>query len=222
MMRAFLLATVGASTWAVAAPVPPPSEKELIAKHWGKPEGEGQFELKGKQLTLRATGDGPADMRVTRTVRGDFTARVTLADVATPAKGDARQPHSHAGLSIKGGGYSLSHYLLQLYNHDNNGELYDTPQRSVWTDRFIDAQGGGGTSLKEVEQGQTVYFEVTRKDKTVTVSYSFDGKDWAAPQAFGEKLDFPDEVTVSVYLSHCTCQKLHATFDGFTITPLKK
>lgn len=224
MTRVVLLAAVCASVWtgATAAPVPPPSEKELIAKHWGRTEGAGQFELKGKQLTLRATGDGPGEVRVTRTVRGDFTAQVLLADAAQPAKGDAQRPHAHAGLSVTGGGYSLSHYLLQIYNRGDDGELYRTPQRSVWTDRFTEGVGGGGSNLKDVERGQAVHLQVTRKEKALTVSYSLDGKEWFGPYTFPEKLDFPDEVTVAVYLTHGTRQALHATFDGFTVTPIKK
>ena len=96
MFRATILLTFAfAISTAIAAPVPRPSEKEILAKYWGKTEGQGEFELKGKQLTIR-TGGQPArgiihhdrmDMpRATRFIAGDFEVTVKVVDAALPKK----------------------------------------------------------------------------------------------------------------------------------------
>src|SRR5437868_2088893 len=78
----------------VAAPVPPPSEKEQIEKLWGKivtPSDQCEFKLDGKSLTIRTDGPpirgliddlGGANRckmpRVVRTEYGDFEMTVKL------------------------------------------------------------------------------------------------------------------------------------------------
>src|SRR5262245_7681165 len=126
MLRATILfAFAFAVSTAVAAPVPPPSEKELLAKHWGKTEGQGEFELKGKQLTIR-TGGQPArgiihrermDMpRATRFVTGDFEVTVKIVDSMLPKKDSKHEdawPGTRAGVFIQGGGYGIELHLYQ-------------------------------------------------------------------------------------------------------------
>ena len=81
---AFALPTL-AATGACEAPVPPPGEKELIARHWGTTKGNGEFTLSGKQLTIRSdeqlvngrsvhdvVGHTTRAPHTTRTVTGDF------------------------------------------------------------------------------------------------------------------------------------------------------
>src|SRR5437764_15408378 len=95
-MPRLLLLLLLVAPFAVAAPVPPPSEKEQIARLWGKtvaPSDKYEFKLDGKLLTIRTAGEparnafwggGPETMpRVTRKVTRDFEATVT--DVAAPA-----------------------------------------------------------------------------------------------------------------------------------------
>lgn len=218
-----VLALACAAAVAGAAPVPAPSEKELIAKHWGKPEGDGEFALKGGRLTLRAVGENPAALlRVGRTVRGDFTAGVTVeaADCPDPTKEDAREPHSHAGLSVTGGGYTVRFHLMQQYNRGDGVQLQNEPQRCVWLDRWH-PKGGTGSYLKETAGG-AVHLRVARAGKAVTVAHSFDGKGWTETAVEAEKAAFPDEVAVAVFLAHNTRQKLQATFEQFTVTQPKK
>ena len=226
MLRAAFLFALVASAGAVAAPVPPPSEKELLARHWGKTEGQGEFELKGKRLTLRTAvapdqgihGDGATAPRATRTVVGDFVMTVTVIDAALPnpaARSDTRERHTHAGLFVAGGGYYVRHQVYQAY-HEDKGVVQKTPQQCVWVDAFFPG-GGSGSMLKETQDGKSTHLRVIRKGKAVTVSYSFDGKEWSAPYAERKEMDFPDEVTVGVFLFHSTYQTLDATFDAFTV-----
>lgn len=210
---------------AVAAPVPPPSEKERIAKLWGKTEGEGEFELDGRRLTIRTVGK-PArgtDMpRATRTVKGDFEATVTVADAAPPGKGYRHEdlwPDTRAGAFIWGGGSGVELYLYQYFPKANRMPQ-EQPKREVWVDKWF-ARSVNGSGLKQAEGGKSPRLRIIRKGKDVTVSYSFDGKEWSQPLNPGQELEFPDEVTVGVFFGHSTYQIAAATFGDFTITKPK-
>src|SRR4051812_10223372 len=101
MFRAALLFAF-VSSLAVAAPAPPPSEKERIARDWGKTQGRGEFELSGKRLTIRSLiqpdtgliailgGQNGTERwtapRASRTFTGDFEMTVKVADAALPNK----------------------------------------------------------------------------------------------------------------------------------------
>ena len=233
MLRtAALCASVALPLAAFAAPVPPPSEKELLAKHWGKAEGQGEFSLKGKQLTLRTTGQ-PARgginrtqmnmPRVTRTASGDFEATVKLVDAPLPdpkVKHDDSWPATRAGLYVEGGGYTVELHLYQYYPKFN-GEQREEATRYLWVDTWF-PRGGAGSSLKQVPAGQSVYLRLTRKGKEVTVSHSADGEAWSKPFNPRQQLELPDEVTVGVFFSHSTYQILDATFDGLKVEKLKE
>jgi|GEM_PF-2500063 len=224
---------------AVAAPVPPPSEKELLAKYWGKTEGEGEFELNRKQLTLRTLGKPAHGLigiingaeitmpRTTRTVSGDFEVSVRVVGAALPNK-DAKHvdawPGTRAGVFIEGGGYGIELYFYQ-YHTKFNGLVQEELLRCVWADTWY-PRGGAGSQLKDVEAGKSPYLRITRKDKAVTVSYSLDGKEWSKPlnPQFNpqQALEFPNEVIVGVFLSQTTYQIASATFDGFTVEKPKE
>ena len=90
-----MIRTLMPLAFVLLAPVPPPSEKELIAKHWGVTKGNGEFTLGGKQLTIRSDGE-PTRKSVhsivdnteriphtTKTAKGDF--EVTVRGVAASA-----------------------------------------------------------------------------------------------------------------------------------------
>ncbi len=230
MLRVAALLAFAFTTIAVAAPVPPPSEKELIAKYWGKTEGPGEFEIKGKQLTLRSVGQPTRGLikssantvpRTTRTVKGDFEATVKVLD-ASPANKDSKHeeswPGTRAGLFISGGDYAGE---LRIYQYDTkiNGVVREESIHCVWVDTWF-PRGGAGSQLKNVDPGKTTYLRITRKEKAVSVSSSSDGKEWSKPFTPGQALDFPDEVTVGVYLAQSTFQFAHATFDGLTVEKL--
>ena len=231
MTRAALFAAALVSAGAVAAPVPPASEKELVAKHWGKIEGDGEAELKGRELTLRSTFGRPAlDLwvgananmpRASRTVRGDFEIAVTVTAATPPnldAKLDHGMPEVRAGLFVAGDEYRVQFCLYQYYQVLNGKLVNPDLTRYVRADAWY-PRGGAGSMLKSVETGKSTYLRVVRKDEALTMSYSFDGKEWSEPNNVfrAQKLMFPDEVTVGVFLSHSTYQFAHATFDAFTV-----
>lgn len=228
MTRAVRAAAVCASAVAVsAAPVPPPSEKERVAKYWGLTEGAGEFELAGKQLTLRTAGQpargllhGPRMTmpRTARTLCGDFVVTVKVIDATPPdpmGRHEEARPVSRAGLLLSGGGYGIELHLHQLYQK-LNGAIRDDLDRVVWVDTWFPG-GGAGRSREKVPAGKSTYLRVTRKDKAVTVSHSFDGTEWAAPLVPRQGLDFPDEVTAGVFLAHSTYQRASATFDPLIV-----
>jgi hypothetical protein len=214
----------------VAAPVPLPSEKELIAKQWGKTEGEGEFELKGKQLTLRTNFGKPnhafswddrvSAPRTARTISGDFEITVRVVDAMPPgkdAKHDNGSAETHAGLYIQGSGMSLRYNLCQSYQQFK-GAGNQNMQRWLRIEANY-PRGGASGSIKTAEDGKSTYLRLIRKGKDLTMSYSFDGEKWSAPNNPFQNIDMgiPDLLTVGVFMSHTTYQFSHATFDGFTI-----
>ncbi|QJW97511.1 DUF1349 domain-containing protein [Frigoriglobus tundricola] len=222
-----LLVLVVAATTA-AAPVPPPTEKERLAKHWGTFEGQGEYELTGNRLTLRTAGQPTFGLyldseclpipRVTRTVRGDFEATVTVLYATPPHKGarhDLQRLETQAGLFVGGGGSSVEFGLMQLHSKFN-GIVADYLQRCVWV-RTRSDKASGGSMLKLAPVGTSTHLRVVRKDKQVTVSYSFDGKTWSEPQEPGHDPELPDEVAVGVSFSQSTYQTLSADFHAFTL-----
>jgi hypothetical protein len=223
---AFALATL--ATVAPAAPVPPPGEKELIAKQWGTTKGNGEFTLSGKQLTIRSDGqptrgsvhyiDGSTERipHIFRPVTGDFEATVRVVDASTPNDNAAHRdaPETRAGIFLFAGGEAVEVTLSQSGHPDAKREV-----------RF--AKWGGPCVLRErlseAESGKSTYLRLTRKNQSFTVTYSFDGQKWSEPKdvnPFG--FGAPDEVKVGVLVAHNTRQiGASATFDNFTVAKPK-
>ena len=231
MLRAAIVLAFISTAVVVAAPAPPPSEKEQIAKLWGKTEGPGEFSLTGKQLTLRTIGQpvrgliksaGDTVPRVTRTVSGDFQMTVKVLNSSAPSK-DVKHEEgwacTRAGLFVSGDGFAVEIHAFQYFSAVN-GVLPENPNRTVWVDTWY-PRGGSGSGLKATEAGKSIYLRLIRKDNVVSALYSFDGKEWSRPFTPRQKLDFPDGVTVGVFLTHSTHQVVDATFDGFSVEKLK-
>ncbi len=236
MLRFVTLLALVASAGAGAAPVPPPSEKELLAKHWGKTEGDGAFELKGKELTLRSAiskpnrdfswGEQLSVPRTARVVSGDFVITVCIRDASAPGKDVKHDTHSsetNAGLYVRGDASSLRYYLTQTYQRFNGAPPNPNLQRRLGIEANY-PRGGASGSLQEVEDGKSTYLRLIRKDKALAMSYSGDGAKWSVPNnPFGNiEMSIPDEVTVGVFLAHSTYQISHATFDAFTVEKPKE
>jgi hypothetical protein len=237
MLRiAAAIAFVVAPFVAVAAPVPPPSEKELITKQWGKTEGEGEFELEGKQLTLRTNfgkpnhsfswGERVSVPRTARTISGDFQITVRIVDAMPPGKETKHEGGSsetNAGIYIRGSGMSLRYCLGQSYQRFPGAAANQNMMRWLRIEANY-PRGGASGSIKQAEDGKSAYLRLIRKGKDVSMSYSFDGEKWSAPNNPFRNIDMsiPDELTVGVFMSHSTYQCSHATFDGFTIEKLKE
>jgi hypothetical protein len=222
------------ATAAPAAPVPPPSEKELIAKHWGKPEGGGTFSLADKRLTIRSHGvptafkervsNDPKVPRVIRTVTGDFEATIRIENITAPNQNPIQGSDYSAvktGLFVSGGGYDVE-LLVQVTK-----PLFKI-QPNADVNRSVTVWGGGASSFSTYltgdEPGLSNSLRVTRKKQVITVAYSVDGEKWSEtvvvkpPDGF----DFPDEVSVGLFFEHNTHQEAPgATFDKFTVTKPK-
>jgi hypothetical protein len=216
------------ATVALAAPVPPPGEKELIAKHWGTTKGGGEFTLAGKQLTIRSVGQ-PAEgsvhyivvgdnkniPHVARIVTGDFEVTVRVADASAPnnkVSDKSDTPETRAGLFMFSGGDGVDLVLRQSSD----------AKREVRVTRW----GGPcamNATLQDVGPGKSVDLRLARKGNSFTVAYSLDGKTWSEPRVVKPfNFGVPPELTVGVLLVHNTYQEgASATFDNFTVTQPK-
>jgi hypothetical protein len=233
MLRLIVPMVLLASAVAVAAPVPPAPEKERIAALYGKTEGPGTFSLVGTQFTLRTSGEPACNARdpkqktlprTSRTLTGDFEVSVRVLDAPPPDTKAKLDPgfggkyDARAGLYILGGDYYLSIDLWQCY-YTREGKLDKQPSRRLWVSAWF-TDGSIVSLLDPVEDGKSPEFRITRKDKKVSVTHRFGDGVWLPPHVPRVKQEFPDEVTVGVYLSHSTHQSLHATFDRFTVRKL--
>ena len=123
-------------------------------------------------------------------------------------------------LPVAGGGYCIELHHYQFYQK-LNGVVQDDLKRVVWIDTWFPG-GGVGSTLAQVPAGKSTHLRVARKDKAVSVSYSFDGKEWSAPYAPRQGLDFSDEVTVGVFFAHSTHQIAAATFEALSVEKPKE
>jgi hypothetical protein len=232
-MRRFALAVVLASCAALAPAAPVPravADKEQLAALWGTFEGQGEFDLNGKQLTLRSPLQPAQSLikssaatvpRAVRTVSGDFEAVAKLIEAAPPLKAARHAdsyPATRAGIFVSGDNHAIELHLYQ-YHTKNKGELGDL-NRTLWIDTWY-PQGGSGSSLKQPEAGKTIHLKLVRKGKDVTAAYSFDGTEWASARVPRADMQFPDEVKVGVYLAPSTYQIASATFDSFVVNKPK-
>ncbi|QJW98219.1 DUF1349 domain-containing protein [Frigoriglobus tundricola] len=231
MLRTATVLALASAAAVVAAPAPPPTEKERLAKYWGTTDGGGEFELKGKQLTVRSTVGKPnhygwweepiAVPRTGRPVKGDFEITVQVLEAATPrkdAKVDHGAPSTSAGLYIHGANTTLRYYLNQSYDQFAGGAVGTDLRRWVGLEANF-PNGGASGMMGSVEDGKLPFLRLIRRGKVVTMSNSVDGEKWSEPNNPFANLDMgiPDELTVGVFVSHSTYQFGHATFDKFTI-----
>jgi hypothetical protein len=233
---ALFLLVSAASIAALAAPVPAPTEKEQIAKLWGKtiaPSDECEFKLNGKALTVRTQGmplrglimkDKATSVRTARTASGDFVMTVKVAAAAAPNRDPNHQdswPKTRAGLYISGGGYGVELHHAQYYTKTVDGQMNEALSQYVWVDTWFPG-GGAGNTIVKTDPARSTYLRVTRKDKGVSVQHSVDGKEWSAPFAPRRELAFPAEVTVGIFVDHSTHQVVDAAFDEFTVEKIEK
>jgi hypothetical protein len=231
--RVAVIAALVSAAAVIAAPVPPPSERERIQKLWGKvvsPSADCEFKLSGTALTIRTAGQPARGLRtekepiarVARTVAGDFELTVKVIEATPPgreAKHNDSWPWSRAGLYVVGGGYSVEHHLSQYYTK-LNGVLNEKLTRCPWVDTWY-PRGGSGSQLGTVDAGKSVHLKLVRRGNAVTVSHSTDGEKWSNPFNPRQTLELPDELTVGVFVSHGTYQPVEATFADFAIKKLK-
>jgi hypothetical protein len=213
-----LLLTV--PVFAVAAPVPPESDGEKVARLWGKvrvPSGPFAVKPEGNLLTLRTAGyplpfehQVPV-FQVTREVAGDFDVRVKVFSLDSPTRGvyyNDPGPQTAAGLYIDGGRCAVALYRWKAY-HKFDGVIGDAMQDSFWLSRRT-GNGGAGSNLGEWVAGQSGYLRIVRKGDKFTAGTSADGKEWKEREITDQGLNLPPAVTVGLFLGHTTSQECAA------------
>lgn len=229
MLRLVLLAMF-ACACAVAAPVPPESDRERVARLWGQVRAPSRHYIVKPQLdllTLRTIGwpvgfgfENPTFL-VQREVRGDFDARVKLYDLDTPSRGLPYNdsPQTAAGLHVAGGECSISLYRWKAI-HKNNGVLQDGMQDTVWLTRRT-RNSGMGSSLQPCEAGKSHYLRLIRNGDALRAYLSTDGASWKDWDAGMKGLSLPPVVTIGIFVGHTTSQEVAATFEGFAVEKAK-
>lgn len=227
MARVALFALLVGSAVA-AAPVPPESDKDKVARLWGKvhaPEGDYTVKPEGKLLTLRTFGwplrfgYTVPEFRVTRDLTGDFDVRVKLMSLDAPnrtLKYEGAGPQTAAGLVVAGENCGVCLYHWMAVHKDRRGFLQDGMQDCVWLGCHH-AGGGSGSYLADTEPGKSLHLRVVRKGKAVNAHTSSDGKDWKTWPVPERDLKLPDAVTVGIFVGQTTTQECAATFAEFTV-----
>lgn len=238
MCRAVLLLVVIYPALALSAPVPPLTERQLIAKYWGEvysPSDKYVFKAREKALTIRTAGEpaieGFLDKRSTiprtsRAVTGDFEATVKLIAISAPhptAKHEVDLRSVRAGLRVSGG---FNHAEIELYQYHTklNDEVRKGNRKPVVWFNVLSNGRGEGRHVENADSPTPLFLRIARRGNVVTMANSFDGKEWSespVPLAY-QPLKLPDEVSVGVYISHPTHQIAEATFTDFTIKKYDK
>lgn len=233
MIRAtILMALLILPLTTLAAPAPPPTDRERLARDWGTFAGQGEYRFAGEQLILRShTGMPTTELnatelcnvpRIVRTVRGDFELTLRIVDLthplATESQGNLGQFMTSAGLFVVADDVRLTYGLSQYYYRFPNIPNPDFLHRYV----YLQAQttnGGSGWGMSQAN-GKSTYLRIKRQGDSLTTSSSFDGEEWTGEKNFlaNQNIVFPDEVAVGVFVSHNTKQVVQAIFDRFTLT----
>lgn len=233
MRAAILVALATLPLVGLAAPAPPPTDRERLARDWGTFAGSGEYRFDGGQLTLRShTGMATTELnstelctvpRVQRTIRGDFEMTLRIVDLTHPltteSQGNLGQFMTSAGLFVVADDARLTYGLHQYYYRFPNIPNPDFLHRYVYL-QVQTTNNGSGWGLPQAD-GKSTYLRIKRHEDTITTSYSFDGEEWTNENNFlaNQNIVFPDEVTVGVFVMHNTKQVVQATFDRFTLTP---
>ncbi|MCS6865980.1 MAG: hypothetical protein RMJ56_14625 [Gemmataceae bacterium] len=234
MMRTALLLTLAMLPWvAVAAPAPPLTDKQRLARDWGTLAGPGEYRFDGERLILRShTGMRASELnntalctvpRITRTVRGDFDMTLRVLDLTHPlsteSQGNLGQFTTSAGLVVMSDDAYISFGLNQIYYRLVNFPNPDVLHRYVYLQAIMINQGGTGWGHSH-EDGKATYLRLKRQGEKILAAHSFDGEKWtdAKDVLANQNFALPDEVTVGVFVLHNTHQVVQATFDRFTLT----
>jgi hypothetical protein len=229
MSRFVLVFALGlCAALAPAAPVPrAEAQKELMAKLWGTPEGQGEFELRGKELTIRAPvrSDFVTVLQVpqvARKVKGDFVATVRVLDATGPNYANSRGGSdygTHVGLRVWCGDVWANSWLTQYHAQCVGGGVSDTVTRQPLAELF-DQTGGEGVGGDCLADGAATILRIARRGNVLTYSSS-DGTKWSEPHTPQRPLVLPDEVFVGVAALPSRYRAVCATFADLTIEPLK-
>lgn len=236
MIRILVLVLFTVPFAALAAPVRPESaaekaarlEVETVAKLWGKvesPPGKYLAKPHANTLTMRTLGwpltfrhnTTPA-FRVVREVIGDFDVRVTVQNLDPPdntVRYEGTWAETGAGLHLSGGDHSISLYRWKAYMRIQQA-LDGNLRSSIWLERSLGRQGGGGSTLGNYDANDAVELRVLRTKDVLTAYTRVVGQQWQErPVPADVKLG--EAVTVSLFLGHTTSMPCEATFAEFSV-----
>lgn len=231
MIRSTILAMLLIVSPALAEPIPKESEAAKLKRVWGElvdSGGGSKVKLEGEKLRLTL----PAGDRVvynqrnnsrhapymTKTIRGDFVATVTVhrhSPPAEPGLGDRSNPLVGSGLIAIFDANTVTSYCRALTGANSSYQFRSTfryPQGSSMT------SGGGGSPKNR--NAESARLRMTRKGDSIKYEYSYDdGKTW---QAFTVQTRATnDEAKVGVYAEHTVDAVTDAYFEGFELKHLK-
>jgi regulation of enolase protein 1 (concanavalin A-like superfamily) len=210
--------------YALTVPVPTESEARM-KRAYGTvrdPDKGTEFTLVGDTLRLivskeprllgRSSGLYNAP-RVSRVVRGDFTATVRAS---FPVRKSAPK---HEGMTegLTGGGIlawiNRENYVLITREDRGSGEPEEWFRGDVYRGGGIN---GWAHATKAAGSG---YLRLQRKEKELIASYSTDGKTWKGNWSYD--VDWPDELKVGVVAENSSGVPFEIAFDDYTLTVTK-
>jgi hypothetical protein len=208
------------------------AEKEpLSIKGWGEPAGPDELctiTADGGKLTIRVPGglfdlnpahEGTKAPRVLQDVEGDFMAQVKVSgefDPGQEARGLVARPFNSGGLLI----WQDPKTYIRLER--NAWWVRETGQRAAYmplVEYFRDGEYQGtnpGFGSDAFFKGQSTWLKIARKGKTITASYSHDGKDWTVAQEFDA--DLKAKLRVGVAVINTAAKPLTVEFEEFKVT----
>lgn len=215
---------------APAEPIPKESEASKLKRVWGElvdSGGGAKVKLEGDKLrmTLPAGDRVVYNLRnnahhapyMTKTIRGDFVATVTVhrhSPPAEPGVGDRSNPLVGSGLIVVFDANTVMSYCRAMTPGNPNPQFRSTfryPNGSSTT------SGGGSPKDRNAE---SVMLRLKRKGEQINYEYSYDaGKKWQNWSTQTRATN--DEAKVGVYAEHTVDAVTEAYFEGFELKPLK-
>lgn len=230
MSRFALVCVLGAcAALAPAAPVPHPVvEKERVAEMWGETAGAGEFEARGKQLTIRSApllpdfhSRGPFSFPHTlREARGNFAVTTHLVELSEPTERDVGDTHgSYAGLYATDGGHGVACLVLDYRPGGAKGPAA-APKRGLYLAEWNLNRACGSKENVLIKPG-TVRLRLIRSGNVLALATSADGATWSEPHPLVDEMPLADTVWVGVVAGTMKQRTVCATFADLTIEPLK-
>jgi len=214
---------------ALAAPIPPESDRDKLARLWGKiesPPGEygAKLDATGKKLTLKTLGwplgfrHTETKFRVVREVSGDFDVRVTVEALDAPdktVKYDGSNSETGAGIVVTGGEHTVTAYRWKGFYR--NPQNQDPPmQGMIWVEQLMGRMGGQGSGSSTSDVNSAVELRIVRRGEAVTVHTREAGKEWRQ-SAVRADLKLTESVTVGLFVGHSTHLPCEATFADYSV-----
>lgn len=229
-MTRFALLLLCLAVPALAAPIPPESDRDKVARLWGKVESPpGEYVAKpdttGKKLTLKTLGwplgfrHTETKFRVVREVSGDFDVRVTVEALDAPdktVKHDGSSVETGAGIVVAGGEHTVTAYRWKGFYRNPQNQQDPPIQGMIWVEQLMGRQGGQGSGSGTSDINSAVELRIVRRGEAITVHTREVGKEWRQ-SAIRADLKLTESVTVGLFVGHSTHMPCEATFSDYVV-----